>query len=414
MKKYDFLEQSTRLLRDAGEIGKIDPNVMAFLAAPGRVVTFRIPLKMDDGSFRVFDAYRVRYNDALGPSRDGTRISADLDLSEVKSLALIMSIKHAAGHIPAGGGKGGVVANPRELSKREFEALCRAYIRYLRPGGHAYDVPGADIGTDLQTMSWMLDEYESITGYHDPAAINDKPPILGGSLGGYEATGRGVFDVFEEAAKETGFEIKDASVAIQGFGQVGSVAARMFYEAGCRVVAVSDSRGGVYAKNGLDIPALLAHKQATGKVADFADSKPLTAQTVLECDCDVLVPAAVQGVITADNADRIKAEMLVEAANAPTTLEADAMLREKNTTIVPDVLANAGSVHLCQMERSQGLSDDYWDINTINRLRHKRLVGGYRAAMNAAAKHQLKSARMGAWINALKRIEEAMHMRGWC
>lgn len=412
--KYDFLEQSTRLLREAGRIGEIDPNVMTFLAAPGRVVTFRIPLKMDDGSFRVFDAYRVRYNDALGPSRDGTRISADLDLGEVKSLALIMSIKHAAGRIPAGGGKGGVAANPRELSKREFEALCRAYIRNLRPRGHAYDVPGADIGTDLQTMGWMLDEYESITGYHDPAAINDKPPILGGSLGGYEATGRGVFDVFEEAAKETGFEIKDARVAIQGFGQVGSVAASIFYEAGCRVVAVSDSRGGVYAEDGLDIPGLLAHKQATGKVADFADSKPLTTQALLECDCDVLVPAAVQGVITAENADRIKAQMLVEAANAPTTVEADAILLEKSITIVPDVLANAGSVHLCQMERSQGLSDNYWDIDTINHLRRKRLVGGYRAAMNAAAKYEVKSARLGTWINALKRIEKAMQMRGWC
>lgn len=412
--QYDFLEQSTRLLREAGRIGEIDPNVMAFLAAPARVVIFRIPLKMDDGSFRVFDAYRVRYNDALGPSRDGTRISADLDLDEVKSLALIMSIKHAAGRIPAGGGKGGVRANPRELSKRELEALCRTYIRQLRPRGHAYDVPGADIGTDLQTMSWMLDEYESITGYHDPAAINDKPPILGGSLGGYEATGRGVFDVFEEAAKETGFEIKDASVAIHGFGQVGSVAASMFYKAGCRVVAVSDSRGGLYAKEGLDIPGLLAHKQATGKVADFADSHPMTGQELLECDCDVLVPAAVQGVITADTAYRLKAQMLVEAANAPTTVEAEAILLGKGITIVPDVLANAGSVHLCQMERSQGLADNYWDIETINRLRHKRLVAGYRAAMNAAAKYQLKSARLGAWINALKRIEEAMQMRGWC
>lgn len=412
--QYDFLEQSTRLLREAGRIGQIDPNVMAFLAAPARVVIFRIPLKMDDGSFRVFDAYRVRYNDALGPTRDGTRISADLDLDEVKSLALIMSIKHAAGRIPAGGGKGGVSADPRELSKREFETLCRTYIRQLRPRGHAYDVPGADIGTDLQSMSWMLDEYESITGYHDPAAINDKPPILGGSLGGYEATGRGVFDVFEEAAKATGFEIKDARVAIQGFGQVGSVAASMFHEAGCRVVAVSDSRGGLYAKEGLDIPGLLAHKQATGKVADFADSQPLTGQDLLECDCDVLVPAAVQGVITADTAYRIKAQMLVEAANAPTTVEAEAILLERGITIVPDVLANAGSVHLCQMERSQGLADNYWDIETINHLRHQRLVAGYRAAMNTAAKYQLKSIRLGAWINALKRIEEAMQMRGWC
>ena len=411
---YDFLEQSTRLLHEAGRLGEIDPNVMAFLEAPARVVIFRLPLKMDDGSFRVFDAYRVRYNDALGPSRDGTRISAGLDLDEVKSLALIVSIKHAAGGIPAGGGKGGVVANPRELSRREFEALCRAYIRYLRPRGHAYDVPGADIGTDLQTMSWMLDEYESITGYHEPAAINDKPPILGGSLGGYEATGRGVFQVFEEAAQGTGFEFKGARVAIQGFGQVGSVAAAMFYNAGCHVVAVSDSRGGVYAEDGLDVPRLLEHKQLTGKVEGFAESQALSIQGLLECECDVLVPAAIQGVITPENAGRIKAQVLVEGANAPTTLEAEAMLLDKNVTIVPDVLANAGGVQLCQMERSQGLSDNYWDLDRINRLHHIRLVDGYRAAMNATAKYQLKSIRLGAWVNGLKRIEEAMHMRGWC
>ncbi|MGD8742502.1 MAG: Glu/Leu/Phe/Val dehydrogenase [Granulosicoccaceae bacterium] len=411
---YDFLEQSTRILSQAGEIGEIDANIMAFLAAPARVVAFRIPLKMDDGSCRIFDAYRVRYNDALGPSRDGTRISADLDIDEVKALALIMTVKHAAGQIPAGGGKGGIAADPRELSLREFEALCRAYIRYLRPRGAAYDVPGADIGTDLQTMSWMLDEYESITGYHDPPAINDKPPILGGSLGGYEATGRGVFEVFEEAANETGFDIAGARIAIQGFGQVGSVAASMFYEAGCRVVAVSDSRGGVYAQDGIDVAALLEHKQATGSVGGFPGTTPLTSAELFECECDVLVPAAVQGVVTADNARRIRARMLVEAANAPTTVEADAILTENGITIVPDVLANAGSVHLCQMERSQGLYDNYWDIETINHLRRKRLVGGFRAAMNTAAKYNIQSARLGAWINALKRIEEAMKMRGWC
>jgi glutamate dehydrogenase len=387
---------------------------MQFLAAPARVVAFRIPLKMDDGSCRIFDAYRVRYNDALGPSRDGTRISPDLDLDEVKALALIMTVKHAAGRIPAGGGKGGIAANPRELSRREFETLCRAYIRYLRPRGAAYDVPGADIGTDLQTMSWMLDEYESITGYHDPPAINDKPPILGGSLGGYEATGCGVFEVFEEAAKETGFEIENARIAIQGFGQVGSVAASMFHEAGCRVVAVSDSRGGIYAKDGIDIAGLLDHKRQTGRVSDFPGTCAVTSDGLLECDCDVLVPAAVQGVITADNAGRIRASMLVEAANAPTTIEADHILTEKGVFIVPDVLANAGSVHLCQMERSQGLSDDYWDIETINHLRRKRLVGGYRAAVNTAAKYHINSARIGAWINAIKRVEEAMKMRGWC
>ncbi|HKK16324.1 MAG TPA: Glu/Leu/Phe/Val dehydrogenase [Gammaproteobacteria bacterium] len=411
---YDFLEQSTRLMHQAAEIGDIAPEVVEILAAPMRVVSFRIPLKMDDGSCRVFDAYRVRYNDALGATRDGTRISQDLDLGEVKALALIMSVKHAAGLIPAGGGKGGITANPRELSTWEFERLCRGYIRYLRPSGPDYDVPGADIGTDLQSMAWMLDEYEQITGRHAPAAINDKPPIIGGTLGGYEATGRGVFDVFMEAVEQTDLEVKGARVAVQGFGQVGSVAAALFQDAGCRVIAVSDSRGGVFAEDGLDIPALREHKQQTGHVSDFPGSTPISNAALLECDCDVLVPAALQGVITEDNAARIRPRLLLEAANAPTTLEADAILLKNAVTVVPDVLANAGSVHLCQMERTQGLSDDYWDLDKINHLRNKRLVAAYRAALNTAAKFNVKSARLGAWINALKHIEEAVKTRGWC
>jgi len=411
---YDFLEQSTSLMHQAAKCGGIDPNAVEMLSAPARVVAFRIPLKMDDGGFRVFDAYRVRYNDALGPSRDGTRVSKDLELDEVKALALIMSIKHAAGLIPAGGGKGGIKADPGELSKWEYERLCRGYMRYLRPSGPDYDVPGADVGTDLQCMAWMLDEYEQITGRHAPAAVNDKPPIVGGTLGGYEATGRGVFDVFREAAENTGLEIEGARIAVQGFGQVGSVAATMFQEAGCRVIAVSDINGGVYAEAGIDIPTLLEHKRQTGSVVDLPGTTSLSNAELLETECDVLVPAALQGVVTGDNAARIQARMLVEAANAPTTVEADAILLEKGVTVVPDVLANAGSVHLCQMERTQGLSDDYWDLDTIARLRRERLVAGYHAALNTAARFELRSARLGAWINALKRIEEAMKTRGWC
>lgn len=411
---YNFLEQSTRTLQQAGELGRLDPNIMNWLSGPARVVTFRIPLKMDDGSCRIFDAYRVRYNDALGPSRDGTRISTNLDLNEVKSLAMIMSIKHAAGRIPAGGGKGGIAADPKELSTREFETLCRSYIRYLRPKGAAYDIPGADIGTNLQTMAWMLDEYESITGFHEPAAINDKPPILGGSLGGYEATGRGVFDVFVEAAKEQGLRLEGLRIAIQGFGQVGSVAASSFSEAGCRVVAVSDSRGGIYAEGGLDIQSLLLHKQESGRVEGFPGTTTMSNEALLACDCDVLVPAALQGVITEENAADIQAGMVIEAANAPTSVEADAILGKRGITLIPDVLANAGSVHLCQMERTQGLSDDYWDIETINHLRRKRLVSGYRAAVYAKNQYQTDSIRISAWINALKHMEEAIKMRGWC
>lgn len=410
---YDFLEQGSRLLRTAGELGGIDPDVIELMSAPSRVVAFRIPLKMDDGSRKIFDAYRVRYNDALGPSRDGTRVSLHIDLDEIKALGLLMSIKHAAGHIPAGGGKGGIVADPRALSSREYESLCRGFIRLLRPSGPGYDVPGADIGTNAQTMAWMLDEYEQITGYHCPAAINDKPAILGGSHGGEEATGRGVFEAFQKAADDIGMNPNQATVAIQGFGQVGSVAATMLHAAGCRVVAVSDSRGGIHHDGGLDIPALRAHARREGTVTGFPDADTITNAELLEYDCAALIPAAVQGVITADNAQRIRAHLVVEAANGPTTVEADEILLDRGITVVPDVVANSGSVHVCQMERSQGLYDNYWDPETINHLRRTRLLGSYQEALHTAASLGLRSVRLGAWVNALQRIEEALHLRGW-
>lgn len=410
----DFFEQTMRLLRKAGAVGKIDPKVLEILAAPARVTSFRIPMTMDDGSFRVFDAHRVRYNDALGPSRDGTRISADLNLDEVKSLALIMSIKHAAGHIPAGGGKGGITADPGQMSRRELQTLCRAYMRNLLPKGSACDVPGADIGTDLQTMAWMLDEYESVLGRHEPAAVNDKPAILGGTLGGYEATGNGVFEVCSEAAAAIKLPLEGARVAIQGFGQVGSVAAALFQRAGCRVVAISEIQGGVFSAEGLDVAALLEHREATGDIMGFPGSSPINNDQILTLDCEVLVPAAVQGVITRANAADIQARLIVEAANAPTTMEADEILAESNVTVVPDVLANAGSVQLCQMERTQGLYDHYWDIESIDRLRREKLLRAFHEARDTAARHQVESMRIGAWVNALKRIEEAVKMRGHC
>ncbi|MFL1467615.1 Glu/Leu/Phe/Val family dehydrogenase [Marinobacter sp. HN1S83] len=410
----DFLEQSTRLMHQAAEIGKINPDVVELLSAPGRATSFRIPLKMDDGSSRVFDAYRVCHTDALGPTRDGTRISPDLNLDECKALALVMSIKHAAGRIPAGGGKGGIAADPGKLSKHELERLCRAYIRYLRPSGPDCDVPGADVGTDMQSMAWMLDEYEQITGRHSPVAVNDKPPILGGVLGGYEATGLGVFEVFQAAAEQIDFKLEGARVAIQGFGQVGSVAAQAFHNAGCKVIAIREIDSGVYAEEGLDIDELLNHREKEGSLKNFPNTQPITNEELFSCDCDVLVPAALQGVITKEVAENVKARILVEAANAPTTLEADELLLDRGVTIVPDVLANAGSVHLCQMERTQGLADDYWGAETISEQRRQRLVYSYQQATECAEHHQLKSIRLGAWINALKRIEEAVIARGWC
>ncbi|MBA1147922.1 Glu/Leu/Phe/Val dehydrogenase [Ectothiorhodospiraceae bacterium WFHF3C12] len=412
MPEYDFRVQGSQLLEQAGEAGDIDPGVIELLAEPARVTAFRLPLKMDDGSRRLFNAYRVQYNDALGPSRDGTRVTPQIDVDEVKALGLLMTIKHAAGRIPAGGGKGGIAADPRSLSQREYESLCRAYMRHLRPSGPGCDVPGADIGTNPQTMAWMLDEYEQITGHHAPAAVNDKPAILGGSHGGQEATGRGVFDALKMAAEDMHLPLKGATAAVQGFGQVGSVAAALLHDAGCRVVAVSGSRGGIHDKAGLDIHALREHGREHGGIYGYPAAE-ISNEALLEMDCDILIPAAVQGVITRHNAPRIQARLVVEAANGPTTLEADEILLERGVQMVPDVIANSGSVQVCQMERSQGLYDNYWDAETIDGLRRERLLGAYREALNTAAELDLRSARLGAWINALRRVEEAAHMRGW-
>ena len=411
---YDFLKQSTQLMQQAARIGQINPDVLQLLSGPGRVTSFRFPLRMDDGSIRVFQAHRACHSDALGPTRDGTRISKDLDVEECKALALVMSIKHAAGRIPAGGGKGGIEADASELSRHELERLCRGYIRHLRPSGPNIDVPGADIGTDMQCMAWMLDEYEQITGHHAPAAVNDKPVILGGTPGGYEATGAGVFDVFCAAAETVGFKLEGARIAIQGFGQVGSVAAQAFENAGCKVIAITDARSGVYAPDGLDIGQLLQHHEKHGSLENFPGAEPITNDALFASECDVLVPAAVQGVITREVAQTIKARILVEAANAPTTLEADEYLLAQGVNIVPDVLANAGSVHLCQMERTQGFSDEYRSADTIEAERRKRLVRSYQEAVECAEGYNLKSVRLGAWINALKRLEEAIVTRGWC
>ncbi|MDZ7785324.1 MAG: Glu/Leu/Phe/Val dehydrogenase dimerization domain-containing protein [Halioglobus sp.] len=326
-----------------------------------------------------------------------------------------MCIKHAAGRIPAGGGKGGIAADPRSLSRAEFERLCRAYIRGLQPAGPGVDVPGADIGTDLQTMAWMLDEYESITGGHAPAAINDKPSILGGTLRRFRAPpATGCSRCSRRPAGKRASRSRAPASPYKASARSGTVLRGPLSQRGLPIVAVSDVSGGFFDGDGLDVDALLDHARQTGGLEGYPHATALGNAELLECDCDVLIPAAVQGVIDENNAEAIRASVIVEAANAPVTVEADALLAERGITVVPDVLANAGSVHLCQMERTQGLSDNYWDRDTIDRLRRKRLVGAYRAAVNTAARHDGASARLGAWINALGRIEEAVKLRGWC
>jgi len=406
-----FWEATKTHLHRAEELLELEPEMVEFLSKPMRVSEFQIPLRMDNGQLQIFTAYRVCYNDALGPTKDGTRIRPDLTLDEVKALALIMTIKHAVAGIPAGGGKGGIAADPLKLSKRELERLCRGYIRRLSPKGPWVDVPGADIGTSYKTQAWMLDEYEQIMGSHSPAAINDKPAILGGSLGGEEATGRGLFYIALAVSKGKALIPQSCRVVIQGFGDVGSNVAKLLSNEGFKVIAVGDIRGAISAPS-LNISKLVNHAEQTGSVVGFPGAKALSNQELLETECEILIPAAVENVINEENAGRVKTKIILEGANGPLTPAADKILLDKGVTIIPDIVANSGSIIVCQFERIQGLYDMYWDIDTIHQRLKERILKVYEETVNAATEMGI-SLREAAWVNALHKVSAAIRMRGW-
>lgn len=399
-------------LREAGVLMNLEPEIVELLSEPSAIYEFRIPLRMDDGRIRIFRAFRVRHNDALGGTRDGVRIRPDLDLDECKALAMFMTVKHAVAGIPAGGGKGGIVADPEELSERELERLCRSYIRRLNPRGAWADVPGADIGTSYKTQAWMLDELEQITGVHQPPAINDKPFGVGGSLGGAEATGRGVYLLTLIEAERLGLKPRASRVAVQGFGQVGQSAAQLLSDDGYPVVAVSDIRGGVHNPKGIDVRKLADHVRLTGSVVGFPGTTSLTNKQLIESDCEILVPAAVQDAVTEDNAGRVKARLVMEGANGPVTPAADEILTKKGVRVIPDVLANCGGVIVCHFERIQGLTDSYWSLETVNERLRERIHQSHKEVCELARERNC-SIRAAAWVSGLTRVAEAIRLRGW-
>ena len=406
-------EEALFNLSKAAEAMDLEPEILERLSTPMRFTEFTIPVRMDDGSKKLFTAYRSRHQDATGPTKDGTRVHPRLTPEEIKALSLFMSVKHAVAGIPAGGGKGGIKADPSAMSEGEYERLIRGFIRRLEPKGAFADVPGADIGTGTQAMAWMLDEYEQITGSHSPAAINDKPFELGGSRGGYEATGWGVARCVVEAAEEQGLESDGLRVAVQGFGQVGSVAAWKLFEQGYAIVAVSDIGGAVKNSGGLNIPALVAHTAETGSVAGFSGGEAADARGILETECDILIPAAVQDVITEENAERVAASIVVEAANGPTTPGADTLLSSRGVVVIPDVVANSGGAIVCDFERTQGLSSNWWSLEEVEQRLNSRILAAYREAREKAVEKGV-SMRLGAWIGAIGKIRSAMLLRGWC
>lgn len=396
------------------DVLKLTGGVRDALREPMREMHMSLPVRMDDGSVKLFKGFRVQYNDARGPCKGGIRFHPDETIDVVRALAAWMTWKTAVVDIPLGGGKGGVICNPKKMSKSELERLSRAYMRQAaRIVGPTSDVPAPDVYTDPQTMAWMMDEYEAIMRTHAPGVITGKPLAIGGSPGRGDATARGGMYVLREAAKVKNINLKGAAVAVQGYGNAGYFAAKLVKELfGARVVAVSDSSAGVLSKAGLDADAVKAHKDATGSVRDFKDTTAVTNEEILELDIDILIPAAVENVLTADNAGNVKAKISLELANGPNTLEADEILHEKGVFFVPDFLANAGGVTVSYFEQVQNAQNYYWELDTVHERLDKKMTKAF-ADVYAASKKYNVNMRVAAYCVAVARVVEAMQLRGW-
>jgi glutamate dehydrogenase (NAD(P)+) len=392
----------------------IDDNIIEFLRYPRREFAVNFPVRRDNGKVEMFTGYRVHHSTVLGPSKGGIRYSTEVTLDEVRALAMWMSWKCALVNIPYGGAKGGVIVNPKELSQAELERLTRRYASELIPLISPYsDIPAPDMGTNAQVMAWIMDTYSMTVGYSVPAIVTGKPLIIGGSQGRTEATGRGVIITMMEALKQRGrSQDRDIALVIQGFGNVGSNAAAYAHELGFRVVAVSDVIGGVYNPNGLDIPALLAFIRENNSVMYFPEGEPVRNDELLTLPCDVLIPAAMEGQITAANAPRIQAEMIVEGANGPTTPDADDILNDRGIQVVPDILANAGGVIVSYFEWVQDIQAFSWDKEEVFRQLQRILTRAYDETVRMAELHRVDM-RMAAQMTAIQRVADAMQTRGF-
>jgi glutamate dehydrogenase (NAD(P)+) len=403
-----------RQLDEAAAILGLDPATHALLREPLRELTVSIPVRMDDGNVKVFKGYRVQYNDARGPCKGGLRWHPDETIDTVRALAAWMSWKTAVVDIPLGGGKGGVTCNPKELSPTEQERLARGYIRAVwKILGEETDVPAPDVYTNPQIMAWMMDEYSIIRGHMVPGIITGKPLPLGGSAGRGDATARGGIYTTREAGKVLGIDLNGTTGAIQGYGNAGQFAHQLAEEIlEMKIVAVSDSKGGIYRESGLDFESTVRYKQETGSVIDMPDATPISNEALLEMDVTVLFPSALENVITEANAAKVKAKIVAELANGPSTPEADKILYKKGVYVIPDFLCNAGGVTVSYFEQVQNSYDYYWPLEMV----HERLDNKMTAAFHAV--HQMAQAkkvhnRLAAYLVSVERVAEAAKLRGW-
>lgn len=407
-------EIAQRQLDEAAEKLKLDEATHAMLRQPKRELHVSIPVKMDNGEVKVFRGFRVQYNDARGPTKGGIRFHPLETIDTVRALAAWMTWKCAVVDIPLGGAKGGVICNPKEMSERELERLSRGYIDAVwQILGPERDIPAPDVYTTPQIMAWMVDEYSKLKGYNVPGMITGKPLELGGSAGRVDSTARGAMYTIREAAKVLDIDLGSATFAIQGFGNAGQFAALLAKELfGAKIVAVSDSAGGIYNPEGFNPEELVAYKKEKGNLINFPNSKAITNKELIELDVDVLCPAVLENQITAENAGQVKAKIVAELTNGPTTLEADSILFKNNVFVIPDFLCNAGGVTVSYFEYVQNLYNFYWDEKEVYERLNVKMTKAFRDVYEMAQKHNVNN-RIAAYMVAVSRVVVAMKLRGW-
>lgn len=402
-------------LDSAAKLLGLDAGTHAMLREPMRELHVTIPVRMDNGTVKVFKGFRVQYNDARGPCKGGIRFHPDETIDTVKALAAWMTWKTAVVDIPLGGGKGGIICNPKEMSQGEIERLSRGYIRQVgRILGLEKDVPAPDVYTNPQIMSWMMDEFSVLKGQNEPGVITGKPIAIGGSLGRNDATARGGIYCVREAARALNVDVKNATYAIQGFGNAGQYAATLMAEllGAKKLVAISDSRGGVYNSNGIDPKEAVKYKLETGKVTDLPGTKQITNEDLLELDVDILFPSALENVLTARNAAQVKARIVAELANGPTTPEADEVLHKNGKFVIPDFLCNAGGVTVSYFEMVQNSYNHYWELGEVYKKLDAKMTKAFHDVFNMHKDRKIHM-RLAAYLVAVQRVAEVMKIRGW-
>ena len=408
----DVLDSTRTIVKGALDKLGYPDEVYELLKEPLRMMTVRIPVRMDDGTMKVFTGYRAQHNDAVGPTKGGVRFHPNVTEKEVKALSIWMSLKAGIVDLPYGGGKGGIICDPREMSFRELEGLSRGYVRAISQiVGPTKDIPAPDVFTNSQIMAWMMDEYSRIDEYNSPGFITGKPIVLGGSNGRESATAKGVTICIHEACKKRDINIEGAKVIVQGFGNAGSFLAKFLHDAGAVVVGISDAYGALYDADGLDIDYLLDRRDSFGTITKLFD-ETISNKELLEMDCDILIPAAVENQITVENADKIKASIVVEAANGPTTMEATKILTKRDILLVPDVLASACGVTVSYFEWVQNNQGYYWPEQEINEKLHNVMIKAFENVYHIAETRQVDM-RLAAYMVGVRKMSEASRFRGW-